>query len=86
MTNIGPIDSCSDPEAVLHAVRVAKRAAEQCMTAVVMLTTKCGQDGHGIHTSTCVLNKTGNMTPRETKAVCKRLRSLADELEQRFNG
>lgn len=86
MTNIGPIDSCSDHAAVIHAVKVAKYGAGECMTAIVMLTTKCKQDGHGIHTTTAVLNSTGNMSPRETEAVCKRLRELANALEQRFNG
>jgi len=80
------VDPCSDHAAVIHAVKVAKYGTEQCMTACVLLTTKCKQDGHGIHTSTAVLNPTGNMSPREAKALCSRLRSLADELEQRFNG
>lgn len=85
MNNIGPIDPCSDPAAVIHAVKTAKFGTEKCITSVVLLTTNCKQDGHGIHTSTCVLNHTGNIPPREARALCRRLRSLADELEARYD-
>lgn len=76
--------SCSDAEVMLRAVNLATGAAQACMTAMVMLTSTCKQDGHGIHTSLAVINKTGEMSQREAEAIVRRLRTLADELEQRF--
>jgi hypothetical protein len=78
------LSTCSDPDMVLLAVKAAKELAAHCKTSMVLLTSECGQDGHGIHVTMALLNKTGTMSPGETVAACKRLRSLADELEQRF--
>lgn len=77
-------DVCSDPGIMLVAVKAAKDLAAQCKTAIVILTSNCVQDGHGTHVSCAVLNKTGAMSPSETRAAARRLRSLADELEERF--
>jgi hypothetical protein len=77
-------DVCSDPGIMLVAVQAAKDLASRCKTAIVILTSNCVQDGHGTHVSVAVLNKTGSLTPSEARAACRRLRSLADELEERF--
>lgn len=85
MKNLGPTSPCTDMAMVALAVRAAKMAVEgKCRTAIVMLTSACPLEHHGNHVSACVLNDTGSMSPSETRAACERLRSLADELEQRF--
>ncbi len=78
------LSTCSDHGVVLLAVEAARQLSEGCKTAIVVLTSVCPEDGHGTHVTACVLNKTGDMTPSETRAVVRRLRHLADELEQKF--
>lgn len=75
---------CTDREMLQHAIKVANVAQVGCKTAIVVLTSICPEDGHGTHVTACVLNETGKMEPTETRAAVRRLRSLADELEQRF--
>ncbi len=75
---------CSDQGIVALAVRAASDLARDCKTAIVMLTSTCPEDGHGTHVTACVMSQTGDMSPSETRAAVRRLRSLADELEQRF--
>jgi hypothetical protein len=79
------VSACSDPGMVLAAVRLAKAAIEEkSKTAIVLLTSTCTEDGHGTHVSLAVMNKSGVMSATEARAACRRLRSLADELEERF--
>lgn len=84
MSNI-ETDDCSDPDVILLGVKAASELCKQCSTAAVLLTSKCKQDGHGVHVTCAVLNGSGGLTPRETRALTKRLRLLADELDQRFD-
>lgn len=77
-------DDCSDKEIMGIAVQAAGYLVTHGKTAVVFLTSDCKVDGHGNHTTVAVLNKTGHIDPRENGAICRRLRSLADELEVRF--
>lgn len=76
--------SCTDFAIIDLALRRASELAGECTTATVILTSACPEDGHGVHVTTAVVNRTGGMSPRETEAVCKRLRSLADDLWTRF--
>lgn len=86
MENLGPMSPCTDLGMMKLAVDVASAAIQvsACKTAIVLLTSACTADGHGNHVSVAVLNTIGSMSLSETRAACKRLRSLADELEQRF--
>jgi len=77
---------CSDHAIMVLATQAAAELVPHCKTAIVILTSVCKVDGHGNHTTVAVLNKTGQIEPREAGTICRRLRSLADELEQRFNG
>lgn len=75
---------CTDGNAMLAVVKAANVLAVHGKTAITILTSTCPQDGHGTHVSVCVLNETGEMSPSEARAACRRLRSLADEIEGRF--
>lgn len=81
---MGNFSDCSDPGIVRLAAQAAKDLLHRCRTAIVVLTSTCTMDGHGNHVTAAVMNKAGTMTPSEARAACKRLRELADELEQRF--
>lgn len=83
MSNV-EVSECSDPGIILKVARAGGDLATECKTAVVLATSECPQDGHGIHVTCAVINKTGTMTPREVRALNRRLRSLADELESQF--
>ncbi len=78
------LSTCTDLEAVAAVIKAANILQVSGTTAIVMLTSACPEEGHGTHVSVCVLNHTGDMSPSEARAACKRLRSLADELEKRF--
>ncbi len=65
-------------------INSAKVLAMSAKTAIAIATSTCVQDGHGTHVSCAVLNSSGKMEPRETRATVKRLRALADELESTF--
>ena len=77
-------DACSDPAIMVVAVKAANDLVPKCKTALVIVTSACKVDGHGNHVTVAVVNQTGNIDPREAGAICRRLRALADELEQRF--
>ena len=77
-------EPCTDPAAIQAVVEAANVLAVSGKTAITILTSACPDEAHGIHVSCCVLNETGKLTPRETRAAVRRLRSLADELEQKF--
>jgi hypothetical protein len=77
-------EPCTDPGAIQAVVEAANVLQVYGKTAITILTSVCPEDGHGTHVSVCVLNTTGEMSPSEARAACRRLRSLADELEQRF--
>lgn len=83
MKNI-ELSPCSDQKVILLAVKAASVLVEQCNTAMVVLTSTCSEDGHGNHVTACVMSASGSMEPSEARAAAERLRSLADELEQRF--
>lgn len=78
--------ACSDAEMMTLAANGARVLLEEarCRTATVLLTSPCMVDGHGTHVTVAVVNPTGVMAPSEARAMCRRLRSLADELEKRF--
>ena len=80
------ISACNDPKMIELAIRTARQLAVECKTSIVLLTSECKVEGHAIHVTAAVMNDTGTMSPREAKAACERLRKLADELEQKFNG
>jgi hypothetical protein len=81
------IDGCTDK-------RIIGLAAQTCasllghnrvLTAVVVLTSNCPEEQHGIHVTRAVLNRTGTMSAREARHAVEKLRLLADELESRFD-
>lgn len=78
------MSDCSDGAIMILAARAAGELAAHSKTAIVLLTSTCPEDSHGTHVTAAVVNGTGNMTPSEARAAVRRLRSLADELEQRF--
>lgn len=78
------LSDCSDLNIIKLAVDTAGKLAEECLTSVVMLTSTCPEDGHGTHVTMAIMSKTGTMSPSEARAAVRRLRSAADELEQRF--
>lgn len=75
---------CTDPKMLNLALSASASLASQCTTAMVMLTSTCIQDGHGTHLSTAIMNNTGGMKASEARMMVRRLREIADELEQRF--
>lgn len=75
---------CTDVGMMQLCVKAAAELTPQCKTAIVILTSACKLDGHGNHVTVSVLNQTGKIDPREAGSICRRLRSLADELETRF--
>jgi hypothetical protein len=77
-------EPCTDPEAIAAVIRAATVLQVSGTTAIAILTSVCPEEEHGTHVSCCVMNTTGKMSPSEALAACLRLRSLADELEQRF--
>lgn len=79
------IDPCTDAAMISLATRGAVGLVrEGATTATVLLTSGCPVQEHGTHVTTAVINDSGKMRPNETRALCRRLRSLADELEARF--
>jgi hypothetical protein len=72
---------CVDKEALDLVARVARSLEGLCKSAVILLTLACPQDGHGTHVSAAIASR--GMAPSEARALCRKLRALADELEQR---
>lgn len=73
---------CVDKEALDLVMRVARSLDGLCKSAVIVLTSTCPEEDHGTHVSAAIASR--GMAPSEGRALCRKLRALADELEQRF--
>jgi hypothetical protein len=73
---------CVDKEAMDLVARVARALDGLCQSAVILLTSACPADGHGTHVSAAIASR--GMSPSEARALCRKMRRLADELEERF--
>lgn len=81
------VTACTDPELVQLAVsgcRVLLEDNEKVRAGIVLLTSVCNADGHGNHVTAAVLARSGRMTPSECRLTVRRMRALADHLEQEY--